>query len=283
MAVGSKPPATRFFVLLVTMILSSLKPCLIRLGVSAYVAFPTRLGKRSFSPLQARYAFDRHNGQRVDRDVYQKHWTTTYSSSSSIEATTTYEVLFDIQVPEGRCVGVQLADLPNDHPDALRAANLSHNNTTATAHWIYNHLHPEEVNYGLVLQNENHRRSFWLGRLAMRQALSEQRKQPWDTSFSGSNSILKDLHGRPQVPTGFLGSISHKRNTGVALVARIDEAASICPPRIGIGVDIEETASAKRRSVARKILTPCEQMDLGRIPVSRLRYSIALSTGMQGL
>lgn len=250
-----------------TMLVSKLR---LQRGVSAFLAFPSRGSRQRFvSNLQISQdlAFQ---GDRVDPVFVQQFRSILYSSSSSsLEATITYECIFDIQVPEGRCVGLQLADLPDDHPDALRAENFSGNNNT---HWIYDRLHLDEVNYGVSLHNKNHRRSFWLGRLAMRHALLDQSKKPWDLSINGgsscSSSILKDLHGRPQVPTGFLGSISHKRNMGVALVARIDNDSARSPPKVGLGVDIEETTTGERRSVARKVLTPFEQADLGRIPVS---------------
>jgi len=201
-----------------------------------------------------------------------------YSSSTPLQSTTTYECLFDIQVPEGRCVGLRLPDLPEDHPDSLTPGTIlgTHNQFGSSAHqeqkhWIYNHLHADEVQYGLTLSSKT-QASFWIGRMAMREALSDL--NPMSVS---TQSILKDSYGRPQLPPGFLGSISHKRNTGVALVAPLPEkdksdavllsgSKTGAPPRMGIGVDIEET-TPKGRSVARKVLTPNEQRNLGLLPV----------------
>jgi len=210
-----------------------------------------------------------------------------HTSATPLQSTTTYECLFDIQVPEGRCVGLALPDLPEEHPDALvgerileaaaRSAddrNSNDNNNSdlqRNHHWIYDHLHADEIRYGLELGPKT-QASFWMGRLALRQSLSDL--NPCSIS---TRSILKDAHGRPQLPPGFLGSISHKRNTGVALVALApEEKRSVDSfngttqpplPRLGVGVDIEET-TPKRRSVARKVLTPNEINNLGRLPVS---------------
>lgn len=76
-------------------------------------------------------------------------------------------------------------------------------------------------------------------------------------------SILKDEHGRPQVPNGFIGSISHKQTTGVALIATLPaDADTQSHPTIGVGIDIEQSFS-RRRNIAKKILTPNELEDLG--------------------
>ena len=78
-------------------------------------------------------------------------------------------------------------------------------------------------------------------------------------------SILKDEHGRPQVPKGYIGSISHKKTTGVALVNSVPDNHSVCSsPKIGIGVDIEQTFS-RRRSIAKKVLTSNELENLGNV------------------
>jgi len=187
-----------------------------------------------------------------------------YTASAPLQSTTTYECIFDIQVPEGHCVGLRLPEIPEDHPDALVSKQIilqSANNEPH--HWIYDHLHTDEIQYGLELGRKT-QASFWIGRMAMREALSEL--APCSVS---TRSILKDAHGRPQLPPGFLGSISHKRNTGVALVAPAVKdycTSSNESLRIGIGVDIEES-TPKRRSVARKVLTPNEQKNLGLLPV----------------
>jgi 4'-phosphopantetheinyl transferase EntD len=254
-------------VLLVTMIASTLG---LRRGVaSAFVALPKRGGERCFARHQVPWSLSLR-GNRVERVPYQHCCSALYSSSSSLAAKVTYECIFELLLPEGRCVGLQLADLPDDHPDALVAHNIAIKDS-CKAHWIYDCLHPDEIDYGMALQSDSRRKSFWVGRLAIRQALIDvQQEKLSDLSTISNSSILKDLHGRPKLPTGFLGSISHKGSTGVALVASIDDVdCNGSLPGVGIGVDLEEaTSNSKRRSVARRILTPSEQADLGRIPVS---------------
>lgn len=154
--------------------------------------------------------------------------------------------------------------------------------------------------------------TFYIGRLAMRTALEEMKGLGIDVDANASveceddifrgfqnfnpnanvngnkctetklpsvstldQSILKDEHGRPQVPNGFIGSISHKQTTGVALVSTLpkdvttstsstdqSKSKSQSRPTVGVGVDIEQTFS-RRRNIAKKILTPNELEDLG--------------------
>lgn len=214
-----------------------------------------------------------------------------HALAAPLQLTATYECLFDIQVPEGRCVGLRLPDLPDDHPDALVGDRILESSRTSTSttnsnshystheeqhhqrHWIYSHLHSDEIRYGLQLSRQT-QASFWIGRLALRKALSSSSSPCTAVS---TRSILKDSHGRPLLPPGFLGSISHKGRTGVALVTPAPSSSGECsvsslsstafyPPCFGIGVDIEAT-KPKRRSIARKVLTPNEQRSLGQLPV----------------
>jgi len=127
-------------------------------------------------------------------------------------ATTSWERLFDLQLPEGRCIGLVLSDVDPSHADALTPEGIAH-----AKHWIHDMLHPQEVSFGVAQPSHHARTSFILGRLAMREALRLERHT------SKSISILKDEHGRPTVPNGYLGSISHKGATGVALIATTTE------------------------------------------------------------
>jgi 4'-phosphopantetheinyl transferase EntD len=181
---------------------------------------------------------------------------------------TCYDRLFDIRLPEGRCVGLQLHELSEDDPNGLTPqAILDPDHTNTNHHWLHSLLHPEEVAYGIDRSCSNARESFFLGRLAMREALGFGPHHVQTT-----DAILKDEYGRPAVPTGFLGSISHKRGTGVALVA-VDDSVSTAEsntagsPRLGIGIDLEQICSQGRSSIARKVLTKREIEDLGRIEV----------------
>jgi 4'-phosphopantetheinyl transferase EntD len=194
---------------------------------------------------------------------------TTDSVSSTTTIETCYDRLFDIRLPEGRCVGLQLHELSEDDPNGLTPQAIldpDHTNTNANHHWLRSLLHPKEVAYGLDRSCSNARESFFLGRLAMRQALGFGPHHVQTT-----DAILKDKYGRPAVPNGFLGSISHKRGTGVALVAVDDsvstESNTAGSPRLGIGIDLEQICSQGKSSIARKVLTKREIEDLGRIEV----------------
>jgi 4'-phosphopantetheinyl transferase EntD len=199
--------------------------------------------------------------------------TPTFAAADFIPTTdstiqTHYDRLFDIRLPEGRCVGLQLHELSEDDPNSLAAqAILNPDHTITNHHWLNSLLHPEEVAYGIDRSCSNARESFFLGRLAMREALGFGPHHVLTT-----DAILKDEYGRPAVPTGFLGSISHKRGTGVALVAVDDsvltaESNTDGNPRLGIGIDIEQICSQGKSSIARKVLTKKEIEDLGRIEV----------------
>lgn len=78
------------------------------------------------------------------------------------------------------------------------------------------------------------------GRLALAVAFGElgTRRAP----------VLTDEHGAPILPEGLVGSITHKQDLAVALVAR---------GRVGVGVDLEET-TRPRPGVAERVLTPRE-------------------------
>ena len=145
------------------------------------------------------------------------------------------KTLFDLHLPEGRCVGLEL---PEDDEDAALEG------WSDASHWVHECLHPAEVHYGQQQPRAN-RKSFLLGRLAMRASLDLE------------HPCLKDEYGRPILPSSHLGSISHKGNVGVALT-------SPSSPMMGIGIDIERHAS-RRRSIAPRILTEREIQSLGQL------------------
>ena len=191
----------------------------------------------------------------------------THPPSQSDAATTTPSLLpgcqmvFDLQLPQGRCVGIQLEDLNDDHPDAITPTALD--SQQQKQHWIHRYLHPLEIAHAKELPSERTQRSFIVGRLALRQALL-----PCGTCTdpAAGTPILKDTYGRPQMPPGFVGSISHKGTTGVALVALEDKEKGIT-----VGVDLEEI-NTRRRGIASKVLTKKEQENLGRLSVSLFHY-----------
>jgi hypothetical protein len=110
---------------------------------------------------------------------------------------------FDISVPEGRCVGVEVTTNENDcFPQDLFDGTI----TIKSDHWLRSVFHLDEVEFGMKLKET--RNSFWLGRLALKIALDFP-----------DYPILKDEYGRPQLKEDFFGSISHKQDKGVAIVS----------------------------------------------------------------
>mmetsp|Transcript_28274 Transcript_28274/g.62980 ORF Transcript_28274/g.62980 Transcript_28274/m.62980 type:complete len:399 (-) Transcript_28274:1726-2922(-) len=225
----------------------------------------------------------------------------TTSSTAENNGRKNWEEAFSVDVPEGLCVGLRLKLPPSpSNPTPLS----SHNIEECSDHWAQQLLHPKEVQYGMDIQSEVNRNSFFIGRLAMRYALMTASscydggipemiiaKELCDLpfhSFEGNilprvsmddPCILKDEYGRPMVPTGFIGSISHKDNIGVALVAEDDVLGNSNEIVKGVGIDIEK-ATARKKSIERRILTPNEQANLGHIEgISRdeevlLRFSL---------
>jgi 4'-phosphopantetheinyl transferase EntD len=85
---------------------------------------------------------------------------------------------------------------------------------------------------------ETRRKEFAAGRTALRRA------------FGQNVAILPDDRGAPQLPTGWVGSISHKGLRAAAIVA---------PAETGfVGIDLE-LATPSKLPIERRILTPREQ------------------------
>ena len=207
-----------------------------------------------------------------------QHEHTVYGSGDCVQ-------IFSAELPEGYCVGISLCE-PKSHPTSF-PDNIASDST----HWLHQYLHRDEISYGCQL-NDSVRNTFFLGRLAIRNALyhtifsnqatvaPEQLSSSFCPTFSQRESvgemkrvsILKDEHGRPDLPEGFLGSISHKQNVGVALVAFDEDRAKdldITPftRTKGIGVDIEKSEPRPSR-IARRVLTPREIESLGKLQAS---------------
>lgn len=188
------------------------------------------------------------------------------STSSILDSLNVCDRLCDLETPEGRCFGLQLRDLEAGHPDALDPETVAKN----SSHWLRSLLHPDEVSFGLEMASVACRETFFIGRIAVREALGALREPLADIDEHMSNSIpaiLKDEHGRPAMPKGYLGSISHKDRAGVGIVTRGRVISSPDdPPSVGIGVDLERSTNS-RRNIARRVLTEGEIMALGQIEV----------------
>jgi 4'-phosphopantetheinyl transferase N-terminal domain len=232
-----------------------------------------------------------------------------YDIRCSLTGRVVCERVVDLAAPEGRCIGYAVPasedDSRNNHNDAEPAkGGPSHSLSSVAAlqsprHWIREYLHPREVDFAMEQPSGVGRTSFLLGRLALRQALeSVSRIGDHDNAHSPATGttttvpfrsswhefadcvLLKDAHGRPNVPRGYLGSVSHKKNVAVALVARDGGNAdgsnlarappphdSTKPPTHGVGVDLEAAAPRNKISIARKVLTAEEIDALGNVPV----------------
>ncbi len=121
-----------------------------------------------------------------------------------------------IETPHGRCVILELADDPDVH-----AAHLL-DDERALAEGL-----------GPV-----RRRELAAGRAALREALGQ------------AVAIGQDERGAPQLPAGWVGSISHKGARAAALVAQADAGF--------VGIDLE-VAAPSRMPIERRILTPQER------------------------
>lgn len=185
-----------------------------------------------------------------------------------------FKLLFRFDLPEGLCMGIQMnQDFSKDEVVRWQGE-----------HWLYHYLHADEIQYGLNLDHDHNAHEFFLGRLAMRQTLQNftcetisngQRCDVGPESLIQGQKyspILKDEYGRPTVPKGFVGSISHKRSTAVALVEKeqptssgLSEGSSLDKevPVKGIGVDIEDISRKTR--IAKRVLTQKELNNVGNL------------------
>lgn len=130
------------------------------------------------------------------------------------------ETVFRLQTPHGICVGIALA------PGLDSSAESQ--------------LLPEERAFAYALQPR--RRRTWVGgRLALQRALA--------AVGAPRRSLLATARGAPVVPTGFVGSISHKDTLAVGL------AEPYCGRFVGVDVEMLRPA---RPAIAKRVLTPEE-------------------------
>lgn len=155
-------------------------------------------------------------------------------------------VVFDLDLPHGRCVGVEVRE----------AAHAGHVATSP----------PEELDMAKAF-GPSRQASFHAGRRALRLALA-------DLGVAGGAPLLPDERGAPQVPDGTLGSISHKRTRAVGLAARrssglsrLSHTGAPAPLLVEeIGVDIEEIRPL-RFDISPRVLTPAERTQRAQQPV----------------
>jgi len=139
--------------------------------------------------------------------------------------------MFEHVLPAGTCVAVSLPAGDDFAPPAA--------------------LHPDEAAF-VHASPAARRATFMGGRVAMRAALVAQGADAAETGVP----ILSTPRGAPAMPPGFVGSISHKRELAVAIVARAAPT-----PLATIGIDVE-VARPLRSDIAPRVLTPAERAAL---------------------
>lgn len=111
-------------------------------------------------------------------------------------------------------------------------------------------LHPEERVHAATLRGFR-QAEFTGGRLAMGVLFGEMGLR--------RSAVLSDTHGAPEVPAGLIGSVTHKRDLAIAILARGGP---------GLGIDLEET-DRDRPGVAARVLRPEELEAVQALPESR--------------
>jgi enterobactin synthetase component D len=150
-----------------------------------------------------------------------------------------FAVRFRRELPAGVCVAVSLPEGGDFVPPPA--------------------LHPDEAAF--VHSSPAARRATFIGgRVALRAALDEL-----DAGVGfAAPAILSTPRGAPVLPPGFVGSVSHKRELAVAIVARAEPT-----PRTTIGIDVE-IPRPRRTDIAARVLTPAERAGLAALdPTAR--------------
>jgi len=143
---------------------------------------------------------------------------------------------------------VRLERVPDKAPKAFASAVVARAKIGLLEHPIeqcagYSTLHDDERAW--VLDHAPRRaREFVAGRTALRAAL---RASGWE----GQEALLRSEQGRPSLPSGFTGSISHKDGQAFAFARRSDDGRTL-------GIDTEVIGPRQRLAIARKVLTAKE-------------------------
>lgn len=133
-----------------------------------------------------------------------------------------FRTAFVVALPHGIAAGVFLPGTPDPVPDA-----------------VLERLHPGEQAHARSLGGFR-QPEFVAGRLAFAELFPELGVLP--------APVLPNVHGAPELPQGVVGSITHKRDIAIAMVARGGP---------GLGIDLEET-DRLRPGVAERVLRPEE-------------------------
>ena len=131
-------------------------------------------------------------------------------------------------------------------------------------------LHSAEAALAMTLPTAR-RAAFVAGRIALRAAIHAVAPDRGDVPLLLARPLLRTTRGAPTLPTGVLGSISHKRTHALAIALSAD--------RGHVGVDLEERpheSDAMRPSIASRVLTAREQDTLTSLDVFAHREATLL-------
>ncbi len=104
-------------------------------------------------------------------------------------------------------------------------------------------LHSGEIAH-VGEQSVRRAREFVAGRAALRAALQA-------AGWTGDEALLPGEQGRPGLPSGWTGSITHKDGLAFAIARRLFDGRTL-------GIDSEVVGDRERTGIARKVLTPVE-------------------------
>jgi enterobactin synthetase component D len=153
-----------------------------------------------------------------------------------------FPVRFRRQLPHGVCVAVSL-------PEGDRFAAPPA-------------LHPDEAAF-VFASPAPRRASFIGGRVALRTAMTALGADAGG-AVPPNLPILSTPRGAPALPSGYVGSVSHKRELAVAIAARAEPT-----PRTTLGIDVE-IPRPLRTDIATRVLTDDERAVLaGLDPAAR--------------
>jgi enterobactin synthetase component D len=156
-----------------------------------------------------------------------------------------FQIAFHHATPHGVLCAVNIPDRPDPVPEEVLASLHAPERKLATELRMYRQV------------------QYVGGRIAMRGALRQL--------GAPERPVLPDERGTPKLPVGFTGSISHKRDLAIAMVAR-DNGWTL-------GVDLEDYAPA-RPNIARAVLRDTELAAIEELPPERawiellVRFSI---------
>ena len=153
--------------------------------------------------------------------------------------------------------GAQCVIIQSPTPEAFQFNSFQLNTQ------IYNHILPEEIEFGKIKEKSNDARlnKFIGGRIALRRAFDI-------LQVSELAPIMRDSWGAPILPMHLTGSISHKDYYAVG-VAAIDDKGRV-------GVDIERCNNKAATTLQRRIITDNERATLGKLPNMPIEEDILL-------